>query len=265
MGDILLEATHLKKYYGKNQEIKAVDDVSLQIHEGRSLALIGESGSGKTTIGKLISHLEPCTEGKIRFQGVEIQNMKEKQFRSMRKDLQIVFQSSSGVFDPAYTIGESIAEVINNYESLSARETEDRIDEVLWEVGLEPELKKRSVRALSGGQLQRANIARALVLRPKLVVCDEPVSSLDYSIRKQILNLLNTIQEKNHVTYLLITHDLSNVPYVCDEVAIMHKGKIVEHLDSTENIGERVEDSYSKLLYRSIPVPNPHLRKHETV
>ncbi|SFA89953.1 peptide/nickel transport system ATP-binding protein [Acetitomaculum ruminis DSM 5522] len=256
----LLKTENLKKYYGKKEVVKALDDVSLAIEEGKSLGLIGESGSGKSTLGRIISCLEKPTFGKISFMDQRIDNLSEKQFRSLRKDMQIIFQSSKGVFDPTYTIGDSIKEVLKNFEKLSEREYEERIDETLKSVGLDPDLKYRNVNQLSGGQCQRANIARALILRPKFVICDEPVSSLDYSIRKQILNLLNEIKEKYGITYLLITHDLSNVSYVCQAVAIMYKGKIVEYLDDTEKIGEKVIHPYSKILYASIPKANPHNR-----
>ncbi|MBQ8306256.1 MAG: ABC transporter ATP-binding protein [Blautia sp.] len=257
----LIQTEGLKKYYGKKHVVRAVDDVSLQIMQGRSLALIGESGSGKTTFARLIGGLEKPSAGKVRFLGQEIQGTGEKTFRPLRKDMQIVFQSSGGVFDPGYTIGESIVEVLRNYEKLPRAAYEERVDEALRRVGLDPELKNRYVTQLSGGQCQRANIARALVLRPKLVICDEPVSSLDYSIRKQILNLLNEIQEKYDVTYLLITHDLSNVPYVCKAVAIMYQGRILEYMEGTTAIGERVMHPYSKLLYRSIPAADPRRRR----
>ena len=257
----LIQTEGLKKNYGRKHVVHAVDDVSLTITRGRSLALIGESGSGKTTFARLITGLEKPTAGKVWFLGREIQEMKEKDFRPLRKDMQIVFQSSGGVFDPGYTIGESIREVLRNYEALSAQACEERVEEALGRVGLSPELKNRYVTQLSGGQCQRANIARALVLQPKLVICDEPVSSLDYSIRKQILNLLNEIQEKYDVTYLLITHDLSNVPYVCKAVAIMYQGRILEYIEGTDSIGERVMHPYSKLLYRSIPAADPRKRR----
>ena len=258
--EALIRTEGLKKYYGRKKVVKAVDDVSLTIREGSSLALIGESGSGKTTFARLISGLEKPDAGKIYFLGKEIQNVREKELRPFRKEMQIVFQSSGGVFDPGYTIGESIREILKNYEKLSEAEYEERIDEALRQVGLPPELKNRYVTQLSGGQCQRANIARALVLKPKLVICDEPVSSLDYSIRKQILNLLNEIREKYGVTYLLITHDLSNVPYVCQAVAIMYQGRIVEYMEGTQDIGERVCHPYSRLLFHSIPVADPHRR-----
>ena len=261
---ILLETKNLKRYYGKKHQktlVKAVDQVSLKIEKGKSLALIGESGSGKTTFGKLIAGLEKPTEGSITFQGREIQKLSNKELRNVRRNMQMIFQSSGGVFDPQYTIGESITEILKNYEKMTAAQYREKVSEILQKVGLDARYANRYVYSLSGGQCQRANIARALVLRPKLVICDEPVSSLDYSIRKQILNLLRDMQREFDVTYLLITHDLSNVPYVCQHVAIMYQGTIVEYIKSTENIEKIAIHPYTKLLFASIPARRPEDRK----
>lgn len=255
--DILLETKQLKKYYGT---VHAVDGVSLSIQKGQSLGLIGESGSGKSTFGKLVTKLEKPSGGEIRFLGRSVENIPEWKFRPLRKEIQIVFQSSGDVFDPCYTVGDSIREGLHNYTDLSPAEIEDYLDETFERVGLNPALKNRAAKQLSGGQCQRANIARALILHPQLIVCDEPVSSLDYSIRKQMLNLLNKIQEQEGITYLCITHDLSNVPYVCKAVAIMYHGRIVEYLDHTDNLGENVMHPYSRLLFESVPVPDPRKR-----
>lgn len=257
----LIKTEHLKKYYGKKKIVKAVDDISLEIHAGSSMALIGESGSGKTTFGKLIAGLEKPTAGKFWFQGNEMQELSEKQFRPYRKNLQMIFQSSNGVFDPGYTIGENILEILKLHEKLDAREYKLRMEEALVQAGLDPEIQNRYVGQISGGQCQRANIARALVLRPEFVICDEPVSSLDYSIRKQILHLLNELQEKYEMTYLLITHDLSNVPYLCKEVAIMYQGRVVEFINHTDHLQERAVHPYTKDLFDSIPVKEPKMRR----
>lgn len=265
---VLLETKDLRRYYGKQRTgyregmlVKAVDGVSITIEEGKSLALIGESGSGKTTFGKLISGLEPPDSGKIIFQGREIQNLSGKEMRNVRRDMQIIFQSSSGVFDPKYTIGESITEVLKNFLKLPPQRYRNIVIEVLEKVGLDASYSERYVHNLSGGECQRANIARALALHPKLVICDEPVSSLDYSIRKQILNLLKNMQEEFGVTYLLITHDLSNVPYVCQQVAIMYQGMMVEYLSRTDCIEKMAKHPYTKLLFLSIPAKSPEERK----
>lgn len=257
----LVKTEHLKKYYGKKKIVKAVDDVSLEIHAGSSMALIGESGSGKTTLGKLIAGLEKPTDGKFWFQGNEMEQLSEKQFRKYRNNLQMIFQSSNGVFDPGYTIGENIMEILKLHEKLSTGEYEDRVREALIQTGLDPDIRNRYVGQISGGQCQRANIARALVLRPEFVICDEPVSSLDYSIRKQILHLLNDLQETYEMTYLLITHDLSNVPYLCKEAAIMYQGRIVEFLNHTDHLEQTVKHPYTIDLFDSIPVKEPRLRR----
>ena len=193
--------------------------------------------------------------------GQEMQDLSEKQFRPYRKNLQMVFQSSSGVFDPGYTIGENILEILKLHEKLQEGEYEERVKEALIQTGLDPDIRNRYVGQISGGQCQRANIARALVLRPELVICDEPVSSLDYSIRKQILHLLNELQEKYEMTYLLITHDLSNVPYLCKEVAIMYQGRVVEFIDHTDSLKETAVHPYTKDLFDSIPVKEPKMRR----
>ena len=190
-----------------------------------------------------------------------MQGLSEKQFRPYRKNLQMVFQSSSGVFDPGYTIGENILEILKLHEKLQEGEYEERVKEALIQTGLDPDIRNRYVGQISGGQCQRANIARALVLRPELVICDEPVSSLDYSIRKQILHLLNELQEKYEMTYLLITHDLSNVPYLCKEVAIMYQGRVVEFIDHTDSLKETAVHPYTKDLFDSIPVKEPKMRR----
>lgn len=270
--EILLSTENLKKYYGhegksgKNGLVKALDGVSLKIAKGRSLALIGESGSGKTTFGKLVAGLERATSGTITFMGKEIQNLRGSEMRPYRKDLQMVFQSSQKVFDPSYTIGESICEVLKNYQKLSKEEYRKRVEEVLLQVELLPSFQDRYVYQLSGGQCQRANIARALVLHPQFMICDEPVSSLDCSIRKQILNLLKEVKETFGITYLLITHDLSNVPYICEAVAILYQGKVVEQMERTDAIEEMAIHPYTKQLYQSIPVTDPRKRRmKETV
>lgn len=257
----LLKAEHLTKIYGsKKHPVKALDDISLEIVSGRSLALIGESGSGKTTFGKVICGLERADRGSVQLMGTSMQGLSERRWRPYRRHIQMIFQSSLGVFDPEYTIGDSIREVCQNFYRLSGRECTRKVEAALMRVGLPAQYKDRYVSSLSGGECQRANIARALVLEPELVVCDEPVSSLDYSIRKQILDLLNEIQRNSNVTYLLITHDLSNVPYLCREVCIMYRGQIVEMLDDTMQLPEKIRHPYSRQLFHSVPAADPAKR-----
>ena len=228
------------------------------------MALIGESGSGKTTFGKLIAGLEKPTDGKFWFQGQEMQDLSEKQFRPYRKNLQMVFQSSSGVFDPGYTIGENILEILKLHEKLQEGEYEERVKEALIQTGLDPDIRNRYVGQISGGQCQRANIARALVLRPELVICDEPVSALDVSIQAQVLNLMKEIQKELNLTYLFIAHDLSVVQYMSDRIMVMYLGKIVEVADSKALYDEPLHP-YTKALLSAIPVADIHHKKKRQV
>ena len=252
----LLKTEHLKKYYGKKKIVKAVDDVSLEIHAGSSMALIGESGSGKTTFGKLIAGLEKPTDGKFWFQGQEMQDLSEKQFRPYRKNLQMVFQSSSGVFDPGYTIGENILEILKLHEKLQEGEYEERVKEALIQTGLDPDIRNRYVGQISGGQCQRANIARALVLRPELVICDEPVSALDVSIQAQVVNMFEELQEKLGVAYLFIAHDLLVVHHISDRIAVMYLGKMMEIADADELNANPIHP-YTLSLLSAVPIPDP--------
>lgn len=267
----LIETRHIRKRFGRqnkresrNDGISAVNDVSLTIEAGSSVALVGESGSGKSTLGRMMSGLERPTEGQTLFRGTDISSLSLKEMQPYRKQIQMIFQNSAGVFDPAYTIGQSIAEVLRNNGKAASKGCAEQVADILSRVGLEKSHGNRYGRELSGGQRQRANIARALVLRPEFVVCDEPVSSLDYSLRKQILNLLNELREAFGLTYLFITHDLHCVPYVCDHMAIMYAGQIVETLDLRHISMPQVAHSYSRLLLASLPVTNPRLRRKRT-
>lgn len=265
---VLLETKDLKRYFGRYpasrwgvQPVRAVDGVSLRIESGQSLALIGESGSGKTTLGRLIAGLDRPTGGTVHFLGTCLQTMPRRMLRQSRKSLQMVFQSSSGAFDPTCTIGSSIGEVLDNHVRLPAAEREAAVCSILEQVGLPADYRYRYPHALSGGECQRANIARALVLHPQLVICDEPVSSLDYAVRKQILNLLKEMQAALGQTYLLITHDLSNVPYLCQRAAIMYGGVIVEQTDSAPDLERAAAHPYTRLLFDSVPARHPSGRK----
>lgn len=265
---VLLETKDLKRYFGRRpggrrfgRPVRAVDGVSLRIESGRSLALIGESGSGKTTFGKLIAGLDVPTGGTVHFRGVCLQTMSRRTLRRARRSLQMIFQCSSGVFDPTCTVGSSIGEVLDNHVRLSAAEREAAVCGILERVGLPADYRNRYANALSGGECQRANIARALVLRPELVICDEPVSSLDCAVRKQILNLLKEMQTAFGQTYLLITHDLSNVPYLCQQAAIMYGGVIVEQTDSAAGLERSAAHPYTRLLFDSVPARHPSDRK----
>jgi peptide/nickel transport system ATP-binding protein len=266
----LMEAINVSKIYGKKElftktkdNTSAVNNVSLRIRQGASLGLIGESGSGKSTLGRMLTGLEKPTAGQIFYRGREISSLSLRRMRPYRRNIQMIFQNSGGVFDPTYTIGYSIGELIRNNKRMGIRAEAARVDEVLEQAGLSPSFSERKSRELSGGQRQRANIARALVLNPEFVVCDEPVSSLDYSLRKQILSLLNDIRRRFGFTYLFITHDLRCVPYVCDSVAIMYAGRILEQFSLDTRSMDDAVHPYTHLLLRSIPARNPSERtKH---
>ena len=256
----LLEIKNLTKFYSKNDKMPAVCDTSLVINQNKSLALIGESGCGKTTLAKLIMGLEKPTKGEIVFDGKDIAELKEGELRPLRKNIQMIFQYSKSVFNPSYTVGDSIREVLLAHEKFSHKECQKRLDEIFEVVKLPNSFQKKYVSQLSGGQCQRANIARSLILKPKLLICDEPVASLDYAIRHQILELLQEIRKTTDITYLLITHDLSNVKDLCQNVAIMYKGNIVELANVENDLEKIVKHPYSVDLFKSIPCADPRKR-----
>jgi peptide/nickel transport system ATP-binding protein len=266
--EYIAETKNIRKWFAKPglfsssmPRVSAVYNVSLQIPCGSSLGLIGESGSGKSTLGRMMAGLEIPSEGQAFYRNTEISSLSLRGMRPYRRHIQMIFQNSADVFDPAYTIGQSIGEVVMNNDKINARESVFRIYDILEQVGLDRSFAKRMSSEISGGQRQRANIARALVLRPEFVICDEPVSSLDYSLRKQILTLLNTLRKKYGLTWLFITHDLDCVPYVCDGVAIMYAGKIIERFDLDSCPLYSAAHPYTRLLLASIPVKNPSERR----
>ncbi|PXV85724.1 peptide/nickel transport system ATP-binding protein [Lachnotalea glycerini] len=263
----LIKALQVSKQFEKNELfvknklVTAVNNISLEIEKGKTIGLIGESGSGKSTFGRMLCGLENVTEGEIYFKENSITNLTLKKMKPYRKNIQMIFQSSSTIFDTFYTIGESLEEILLNNETISKAESNLRINKILEQVGLSKEYRNRYAYQLSGGEKQRVNIARALVINPEFVVCDEPVSSLDFTIRKQILNLLNNLKNNMGLTYLFITHDLSTIQYVCDSVVIMYKGKIVEYMDDISQLGKIAMHPYTSILLQSIPTTNPLNKK----
>ncbi|AKB32937.1 Nickel transport ATP-binding protein NikE [Methanosarcina siciliae HI350] len=266
--EVLVETQNIRKSYEKQnlfikkrEQVSAVNGVSLKIQKGCSIGLVGESGSGKSTLGRMMAGLETPTDGQVLFRGRPISNISLRKMRPLRRNIQMIFQNSSSIFDTSYTVGESIAEVIKNSEQVSKTKCLEKIETILEQVGLDALYAQRNPKELSGGQRQRANIARALVLHPEFVVCDEPVSSLDYSLRKQILTLLNDLRNKFGLTYLFITHDLNCVPYVCDMMAIMYAGKIMEQIDLKKKSMQDALHPYTSLLLSCIPAKGPAERK----
>lgn len=258
--DTLISTKNLTKVYTvksgrgfKKEPLPAVDHVNLEIKKGQSLGLIGESGCGKSTLGKLLLGLEKPTEGQVFFDGAEVTAMSYRQLRAMWEHAQMIFQNSTAVFDPSFTIGNSMIETQKNYQKKTKQDYREEAVRMLEKAGLEEKYMERYTSEVSGGQRQRANIARALLLHPQLVICDEPVASLDYSLRKRTLDLLNQMKEEFHLTYLFITHDLSTVKYVCDSVTVMYLGQIVERLDRVDRLEEEIAHPYSKALFASAP------------
>jgi ABC-type oligopeptide transport system ATPase subunit len=234
-------------------EIKAVDGVSFEIEPGKTVGLVGESGSGKTTVGRTLLKLIPATAGEVLYEGRDILPLGESEFRPMRKDLQMIFQDPFGSLNPRMTIGAILAEPLEiHFSAMNKAERRARVAELLGLVGLPADAMGRYPHEFSGGQRQRIGIARALAVKPKFIVCDEPVSALDVSVQAQIVNLLQDLQEQLGVAYLFIAHDLAVVEHVSDHVIVMHRGKIVESAPAGE-IYENPQHDYTKKLLSAVP------------
>jgi peptide/nickel transport system ATP-binding protein len=257
----LVEARNLTKVYplgesvfggGAQGEVRAVDDVSLSIEVGETLALVGESGSGKSTLGRLILRLIEPSSGSIRFDGHDLLAASGSELRRTRREMQIIFQDPFGSLDPRLRVDEIIAEPLAIHERLSREQRRTRVAELLRAVGMDDSAGRRFPHEFSGGQRQRIGIARALALRPKFIVADEPVSALDVSVGAQIVNLLAQLEREFGLTYLFISHSMPVVRYLATRIAVMHRGKIVE-TGSTEQITERPEHPYTKSLLGATP------------
>jgi peptide/nickel transport system ATP-binding protein len=234
-------------------DVKAVDDVSFTVEEGTTVGLVGESGSGKTTVGRTILKLTPATSGQIFFNGREILSMSESEFRPLRREVQMIFQDPFGSLNPRMTIFNIIGEALEiHFPEMNRAARRERVAELLRQVGLQPEMMHRYPHEFSGGQRQRIGIARALAVKPKFIVCDEPVSALDVSVQAQIVNLLQDLQEELGLTYLFIAHDLAVVEHVSDHVLVMYRGKIVESAPA-EAIYESPRHDYTKKLLAAVP------------
>jgi len=259
----VLEILNLKMYFPithgllrrKAGEIKAVDDVSFAIKKNETLGLVGESGCGKTTIGRCILRLYKPTAGKILFSGKDISNMKENQLRPIRSNMGAIFQDPYGSLNPRQT-ARTIVGMPLIIHGMKTRDYNDRMENLFRLVGLDPSMMTRVPHEFSGGQRQRLGIARALACQPELIICDEPVSALDVSIQAQIINLMEELQEQLGLTYLFIAHDLSVVQHISDRVAVMYLGRIVEIANSKE-LYENPLHPYTKALLSAIPIPNP--------
>ena len=234
-------------------DVKAVDDVSFTIEPGTTVGLVGESGSGKSTIGKTILKLVPATAGQILFDGRDILPMSENEFRPLRREVQMIFQDPFGSLNPRHTIFQIVGEALEiHFPAMNRSERRDRVNELMKQVGLKPEMMERYPHEFSGGQRQRIGIARALAVKPEFIVCDEPVSALDVSVQAQIVNLLQDLQDELGLTYLFIAHDLAVVEHISDHVLVMYHGKIVESAPA-EQIYENPRHDYTKKLLAAVP------------
>jgi oligopeptide transport system ATP-binding protein len=260
---VLLEVTDLVKHFpvkgvfGREVDrVRAVDGVSFEMRQGETLGLVGESGSGKSTLCRAILQLIEPTAGSVRFEGREIAGLSRRAMRPLRREMQMVFQDPQASLNPRKRVGQIVGYPLKLQAAASGPELRRRVQELLGRVGLSPEHYDRFPHEFSGGQQQRIGIARALALRPKLIVADEPVSALDVSIRAQIVNLLDDLQDELGLTYLFVAHDIGIVRHVSDRIAVMHNGKIVEQ-GSADQVCERPKDAYTKKLLAAVPIPDP--------
>lgn len=261
MSSPLLEVKNLRTWFPVTggvfrrhvDDIKAVDDVSFAIEPGTTVGLVGESGSGKSTIGKTILKLIPATSGQVLFEGRNVLPMSEGEFRPLRREMQMIFQDPFGSLNPRHTIFQIVGEALEiHFPAMDRNARRERVAELMKQVGLKPEMMERYPHEFSGGQRQRIGIARALAVKPKFIVCDEPVSALDVSVQAQIVNLLQDLQEELGLTYLFIAHDLAVVEHVSDHVLVMYRGKIVESA-SAEAIYENPQHEYTRKLLAAVP------------
>lgn len=258
----ILQVSHLKKYFpmGNNQILKAVDDVSFEIYQGKTLGLVGESGCGKTTCGRTCTGLYSRTSGKVLFRGQDVHEMRGKERKDFTKKVQTIFQDPYASLDPRMKVSDIIAEGMRIHHMASKSEEREIVQDLLKQVGLQSEHANRYIHEFSGGQRQRIGIARALAIHPEFLACDEPISALDVSIQAQIINLLREMQVKMGLTYLFVAHDLSMVRHISDQVAVMYLGKIVE-LTSSDELYSNPVHPYTQALLSTIPIPDPDVEE----
>lgn len=270
--EILLEVKDLKKYFPIKggilsrtvAHVMAVDGVSFNLRRGETLGLVGESGCGKTTAGRAMLRLIEPTSGHVIFEGIDIVKLKKKELRPLRRQMQIIFQDPFASLNPRMTVGSIVGEPLEIHRIARGKRKEEMVAELLLKVGLSPDHMSRYPHEFSGGQRQRIGIARAIALKPKLVIGDEPVSSLDVSIQAQIINLLQDLQQEFALSYIVIAHNLSVIKHMCDRIAVMYLGKIVE-IGATDEVVNHPKHPYTEALLSAVPVPDPRFKKERII
>jgi oligopeptide transport system ATP-binding protein len=271
--EVLVRVRNLKKYFPIYRgtilrrhvgDVKAVDDVSFDIYQGETLGLVGESGCGKTTVGRTLLQIYRPTGGEVQFGGQDISKLKPAAMRAMRREIQMIFQDPYASLNPRMTVGNIISEPMMYHRIVPRARRDTRVRELLELVGLRPYFAQRYPHEFSGGQRQRVGIARALGLSPKFIVCDEPISALDVSIQAQIVNLLEELQESLGLTYLFIAHDLSMVRHISDRIAVMYLGKIVE-LTTRDELYTNPLHPYTRALLSAVPIPDPVVEEQRDI
>ena len=269
---VLLDVQGLKMHFpirGKGlgkapTMLKAVDDVSFVLEKGKTIGIVGESGCGKTTLGRTILRLYDCDGGQILFEGNDITNLKRSEMLKYRTDIQLIFQDPYSSLPPRMTVGEIIGEAVKVHKIVPKEEVVEYVLDIMKKCGLQPQYYDRYAHEFSGGQRQRICIARALAVKPKLVICDEPVSALDVSIQAQIINLLKELQNTMDLTYVFISHDLSVVKYITNQILVMYLGNVME-LGDTEEIFKNPLHPYTKALFSAVPIPDPDVKMQRII
>ncbi len=265
--DVLMSVRHLVKHFpvaGSDDVVQAVDDITFDIHAGETLGLVGESGCGKSTVGRCLLRLHEPTSGEVVFAGQNIVGLGSREMQSLRREMQIIFQDPYASLNPRMSIRSIVSEPLKVHGIGDKPARNARVEDLLARVGLDPKYADRYPHEFSGGQRQRIGIARALALNPKLIICDEPVSALDVSVQAQVVNLLQELQEEFGLTYLFISHGLAVVEHISDRVAVMYLGKIVEICDAADLYSDPLHP-YSQALLSAIPVPDPTQKRERIV